>query len=121
MSDRNAFNPFAPDTLADPAPAWRVLLDEHPVHYYADFDPPFYSLSRYADVEAALRDIDTFSSEHGQGPRVTPPAGMLSNPPQHTFFRGLVQQAFTPRVIEALSDRVVAISHGVLGDHNSRH
>jgi len=111
MSDRNAFNPFAPDTLADPAPAWRVLLDEHPVHYYADFDPPFYSLSRHADVEAALRDIDTFSSEHGQGPRVTPPAGMLSNPPQHTFFRGLVQQAFTPRVIEALSDRVVAISH----------
>jgi cytochrome P450 len=111
MTERNAFDPFAPDTLADPAPAWRVLLDEHPVHYYADFDPPFYSLSRYADVEAALRDIDTFSSEHGQGPRVTPPAGMLSNPPQHTFFRGLVQQAFTPRVIEALNDRVVAISH----------
>jgi cytochrome P450 len=107
----NDFDPFDEATLADPAPGWRVLLDEHPVHYYADFDPPFYSLSRYQDVEAALRDIETFSSEHGQGPRVTPPQGMLSNPPQHTFFRGLVQQAFTPRVIDALRDRIVAISH----------
>jgi len=107
----NDFDPFDADTLADPAPGWRVLLDEHPVHYYADFDPPFYCLSRYQDVEAALRDIETFSSEHGQGPRVTPPQGMLSNPPQHTFFRGLVQQAFTPRVIAALSDRIIAISH----------
>lgn len=111
MTDFNPFDPFHPDTLADPAPGWRVLLDELPVHYYPHFDPPFYCLSRYQDVEAALRDIETFSSEHGQGPRVTPPQGMLSNPPQHTFFRNLVQQAFTPRVIAALSDRIIAISH----------
>ena len=96
--------------------AYAHLLAERPVHYFADFDPPFYTLSRHADVQQALRDIDTFSSEFGQGPRFTPPAGMLSNPPQHTFFRSLVQQAFSPRAIEAMRGRVEALADALLDE-----
>ncbi|MEM9624007.1 MAG: cytochrome P450 [Pseudomonadota bacterium] len=99
------YNPFSDAVMQEPAVAYDYL-HLHPVHLYADFDPPFYTLSRYADVSAALRDIERFSSEFGQGPRFTPPAGMLSNPPQHTFFRALVQQAFTPRAINAMAARV---------------
>jgi len=90
------------------------LLEQAPVHYEQRFDPPFFVLSRYADVNAALRDIQTFSSEFGQGPRFTPPRGMLSDPPQHTFFRSLVQQAFKPAAIEAMRSRVLGLAADLL-------
>jgi cytochrome P450 len=79
------------------------------------FDPPYCILSHYADVADALRDIGTFSSEFGQGPRFTPPAGMLSDPPQHTFFRSLVQQAFTPRSMASIADDVAALADALAG------
>ena len=110
------YDPFRPPVLDEPSVAYAHLLAERPVHYFADFDPPFYTLSRYADVQRALRDIDTYSSEFGQGPRFTPPAGMLSNPPQHTFFRSLVQQAFSPRAIEAMRGRVEALADELLDE-----
>lgn len=108
------YNPFAENTLNNPASAYGYLLTEKPVHYFADYDPPFYTLTRHADLEAALRDIELFSSEFGQGPRFTPPGGMLSDPPQHTFFRRLVQQAFTPAAIRALGARIEALAEELL-------
>ena len=108
------YNPFRPPVFDRPSLAYEHLLTERPVHYFGDFDPPFYTLSRYADVQGALRDIDTYSSEFGQGPRFTPPAGMLSNPPQHAFFRSLVQQAFSPRAIGAMHSRVEALAEELL-------
>jgi cytochrome P450 len=110
----DGYDPFSPAVMADPACPYPFLHHEAPVHRYDDFDPPFYTLSRYKDVEGGLRDIATYSSEFGQGPRFTPPRGMLSDPPQHTFYRGLVQQAFTPRAIDALSPRVAAIADDLL-------
>lgn len=111
-----AYDPFGSPVLDEPSVAYAHLLAERPVHYFADFDPPFYTLSRHADVQRALRDIDTYSSEFGQGPRFTPPAGMLSNPPQHTFFRSLVQQAFSPRAIEAMRGRVEELAEELLDE-----
>ncbi|MDD9960650.1 MAG: cytochrome P450 [Gammaproteobacteria bacterium] len=111
-----AYDPFKPPVFDEPSVAYAHLLAERPVHYFADFDPPFYTLSRHADVQRALRDIDTYSSEFGQGPRFTPPAGMLSNPPQHTFFRSLVQQAFSPRAIEAMRGRVEELAEELLDE-----
>jgi cytochrome P450 len=110
------YDPFAAAVLLEPSVAYPFLHDDAPVHRYAGFDPPFYTLSRYADVEWALRDIETFSSEWGQGPRFTPPAGMLSDPPQHTFYRGPVQQAFTPRAVDTLAPRVAALARTLLAD-----
>ena len=104
------WNPFDPAVLADPAVGHRELLDRCPVHRFERFDPPFFTLSKHADVEAALRDVATFSSDQGQGPRFTPPIGMLADPPQHTYFRDLLQRAFTPRLIEQLRPRVVALA-----------
>ena len=119
MSDTGnigSYDPFSVDTLANPGLAHSALVVNEPVHYFPDFDPPFYTLSKYHDVEDALRDIELFSSEHGQGPRFTLPMGMLSNPPQHTFFRNLVQQAFTPKVIAALGERIERLSYELLDD-----
>ncbi len=111
-----SYSALDPAVLADPSSGYGYLLGEAPVHRCDAFDPPFYTLSRYADVAAALRDIETFSSEFGQGPRFTPPAGMLSDPPQHTFFRSLVQQAFTPRAVDALTERISSLADALLED-----
>jgi len=104
------FSPLSPSVLDDPSSAYRFLHTEAPVHLVEDFAPPFYTLSRYKDVEAALQDIGTFSSEFGQGPRFSQPAGLLSDPPQHTFFRGLVQKAFTPRAIDGWTGRISTLA-----------
>jgi cytochrome P450 len=109
-----SWSPFAPEVLADPANGHHQLLAQCPVHRCNDFDPPFYTLSLYGDVEEALRDIETYSSQYGQGPRFTEPAGMLCDPPQHTFFRKLLQQYFTPAAIDALADPVTALTHELI-------
>lgn len=114
------YDPFGVASMAEPSSAYDYLLKDAPVHLYEAFDPPFYTLSRHADVEAALRDIKVFSSEFGQGPRFTPPAGMLSDPPQHTFFRGLLQQAFTPKMVGTLAGRVQELADELLDELEGR-
>ncbi|MFK7914841.1 MAG: cytochrome P450 [Pseudomonadales bacterium] len=108
------FSPLDPAVMADPACAYRWLHEQAPCHHDRDFEPPFFTLSRYQDVADALRNITLFVSEHGQGPRFTPPAGMLSDPPMHTHYRKLVQQAFTPRAIAALQDDVDQLARRLL-------
>jgi len=70
------WSPFSAETMNDPGPGQQWLLQQCPVHRCDDFEPAFYTISRYADVENALRDIETFSSENGQGPRFSDPIGM---------------------------------------------
>ena len=110
------WSPFDPEFMADPARGHQYLLNECPVHHCDIFEPPFYTLSRYADVEYALRDIETFSSHFGQGPRFTEPAGMLCDPPQHTQYRKLIQQAFTPKAVAKLRPLVVPLANRLVND-----
>ena len=107
----NEWSPFNPETMRDPGPGQQFLLQRCPVHRCDDFDPAFYTLSRYADVENALRDIETFSSEKGQGPRFSDPLGMLCDPPQHTRIRRIVQRAFTPKAMAVLEPLIVATTN----------
>ena len=102
--------------MRDPAAGHQELLDRCPLHRCDEFEPPFYTLSKFDDVEAALRDIATFSSHYGQGPRFTEPQGMLCDPPQHTFFRGLVQSVFTPRKMTQLRTQVVELTDKLVDD-----
>ena len=103
------YSPFDEATLRDHASAYGQLHTDAPVCIFEGYDPHFHILSRYDDVEAALRDIEVFSSHQGQGPRHTPPSGMVCDPPLHTLRRGLVQQAFTPGAIRAMAPRVEAL------------
>ena len=111
-----SWSPFSETVMSDPANGHRELLDRCPVHRCEDFAPPFYTLSRYADVSRALRDIDTYSSQYGQGPRFSEPQGMLCDPPQHTFMRKLVQQAFTPGAMAGLQGPVTALAGRLIDD-----
>lgn len=109
-----SWSPFTEEVMADPANGHHELLERCPVHRCAEFEPPFYTLSRYEDVEGALRDIETFSSQYGQGPRFTDPQGMLCDPPQHTFMRKLVQQAFTPKALDELRAPVARLTDDLI-------
>jgi len=108
------WSPFESAVLEDPARGHAALLSGCPVHRCEDFDPPFYTLSRFTDVVSALRDIDCFSSEYGQGPRFTPPQGMLRDPPRHGHLRAIVQRAFTPAAMTAQRERIEACARNLV-------
>src|SRR6478752_9805904 len=57
------FDPFSDDFFNDPTEVYRRLRDEAPVYFSARYG--FYALSRFADVLAAHRDWEAFSSAHG--------------------------------------------------------
>jgi len=119
---------FGPDMLADPYPTYRRLRERDPVYWYEPFGA--WVLTRYADVDAALRDLRLSSTLGG----VVPPAAegtagwqalrglyafvnnslVFSDPPRHTRLRELVSKAFTPRAVEAMRARIQALVDGML-------
>ncbi|ALG84179.1 cytochrome P450 [Gordonia phthalatica] len=105
-------------TWRDPYPMYATLRDRDPVHHVVPErhpDDDFYVLTRHADVMAAARDWETFSSAQGLtvnygelakiGLQDNPPMVML-DPPAHTDFRKLVARGFTPRQVTTLEPRV---------------
>ncbi|MBI1178971.1 MAG: cytochrome P450 [Alphaproteobacteria bacterium] len=102
------------EEMADPAVSAARLLSGDRARLYEGFDPPFYVLSRYRDVSAALLDPARFLSGHGQGPNFVPAIGVVSDPPYHTFFRRLVQDDLKPGAIALLRPRLEAIAEELL-------
>lgn len=79
-----------------------------------------FRISGFAEATTVLRG-DGWSSDPQRNPLVVPemrdmPPGNLlfTDPPRHTRLRGLLNPAFTPRGIEALRSRVVAVVDAVL-------
>jgi cytochrome P450 len=107
------YDPFSPGTLADPFPGYAELRSACPVHR-TEFTPPFYTLSRYADVREALADPAVWSIRYGQSPQFTKPAGLVNDPPEHTAFRQLFSRAFTARTVEQLEPAVGALADELL-------
>ncbi|XVQ12864.1 cytochrome P450 [Spirillospora sp. CA-255316] len=111
------YDPFSPDFQADPYPAYRRLRDEDPVHRHDD--PPFWALSRFEDVWAAVRDPAAFSSAQGLtfypdeiGRLGLAPTIVMLDPPRHTSLRRLISHGFTPRRVAALEDLLRAFVRG---------
>lgn len=105
-------------TWADPWPMYRALRDHDPVHHVVPPDRPdhdYYVMSRHADIWAAARDHETYSSAQGLtvnygeleliGLADNPPM-VMQDPPVHTEFRKLVSRGFTPRQVEAVEPKV---------------
>ncbi len=97
---------------------YRALRDHDPVHHVVPDGRPtddYYVLSRHADVWAAARDHQTFSSAQGLtvnygeleliGLAQNPPM-VMTDPPVHTEFRKLVSRGFTPRQVQAVEPKV---------------
>ena len=102
---------------ADPWPMYAALRDHDPVHHVVPGNPAhdYFVLSRHADIWAAARDHETYSSAGGLtvnygeleliGLTDNPPM-VMQDPPAHTEFRKLVARGFTPRQVEAVEPQV---------------
>jgi cytochrome P450 len=105
------YDPYDVNINADPYPVFRRLRDEAPLYYNERYR--FWALSRYADVERAFVDWQTFSSSHGDVLEVVQsgmeiPSGMVvwEDPPVHTQHRGLLSRLFTPKRMNMLEEQV---------------
>ena len=115
-----AFN-YTLDIIAekDPYPVYRWLRDNQPAHY-SDVED-IWVLTRYEDVANAFRDWKTWSSTRRGNlvndipDRVGKTLG-TTDPPQHTFARGLVNKAFTPRTVAELQPRIGALAEKLSRD-----
>ena len=102
------------DELRDPALTAAKLLGQKRACFYEKFDPPFFILSRYDDVNSALLDAETYLEGFGNGPNFQPSLGILSDAPHHTFIRNLIQRDFLAKPISDLQPRLEEIVQELL-------
>ncbi|GAA0223759.1 cytochrome P450 [Actinomadura nitritigenes] len=129
MSDLG-YEPWASGFVADPYPVFARLREERPVFFHEPTGQ--WVISRYADVDALLRDRRLGRSylhvagheEFGQEsePDFLKPfwdlirAGMLDvEPPTHTRLRRLVSKAFTARMVEGLRPTIRRLAGELAG------
>jgi cytochrome P450 len=129
MSDLG-YEPWAPGFVADPYPVFARLREERPAFFHEPTGQ--WVISRYADVDALLRDRRLGRSylhvagheEFGQQPEAEflKPfwdlirAGMLDvEPPTHTRLRRLVSKAFTARMVEGLRPTIRRLAGELAG------
>ena len=121
--------PLDPRYIADPYPTYRKLREQDP--YHQSRLTGMLIVSRYEDVDAILRDHRRFrNSDRDWSPdslvntsirRELTPSILSLDPPDHTRLRGLVNRAFTPRVMARMEDHVREMAHALLdevGDSN---
>ncbi|MFJ1455112.1 cytochrome P450 [Nocardia sp. N2S4-5] len=114
------YSPYDFAVHADPYPYYARLRAEAPV--FRNETDDFWALSRHADVLAALRDSQRFSSANGLrmepafwGPQAEQFFSFVAmDPPKHTRMRGLVTRAFTQRRVQSLEPRLREIARGLL-------
>jgi cytochrome P450 len=111
LSSNVYWDPYHPELVADPYPAFKRLREEAPLYYNEKYD--FYAVSRYEDVMKGLLDRDTFISGRGGviefiKSGVVPPKGVFifEDPPLHTIHRGLLTRVFTPKRMNDLEPAI---------------
>ena len=108
-----------------PHEAFRVLRQKAPVFWQEmpGDDTGFWAITKYEDVVAISKDPLTFSSFKGGTILRDLPQEDLQNtqtimlnmdPPQHSKYRKLVSQGFTPRMTAALEPRARAATTEIL-------
>jgi len=129
----NHYDLFSPAFKADPFPTFAAMRVADPVYPHAAPDGrTIWYVTRYDDVAAVLKDDAAFCKNPaninlpaGQTDTRRPlrPAGqsfndnmLFSDPPDHTRLRALVGQAFTPRRVAAMRDRVRETAESLLNE-----
>ena len=105
------YDPYDVEINADPYQAFRAIREEAPLYYNDKHD--FYALSRFADVDDAIVDHQTFSSARGAiielikaNLDIPPGVIIFEDPPLHDVHRKLLARMFTPRKITALEPKI---------------
>jgi pimeloyl-[acyl-carrier protein] synthase len=127
-------NLLRPEVRANPYPLYHELRSDDPVHW--DESMGFWAVTRYSDIVSILHDT-RFSKAHGLESalqrfpaeqqeharpvyRVFAQMMLYADPPHHTRLRGLVNKAFTPRVVERMRPHVEQIVSQLLDEALAR-
>jgi cytochrome P450 len=120
-----SFMPLDPALRRDPFAHYARARQEHPVYEHAGLPLRVVSIFRFADVQAALRDDAAFSNSFPTprllreqlGDEALPPPGLLgTDGAEHTRLRGLVNKAFTPRIVARLEPRLREVARQLVDD-----
>jgi cytochrome P450 len=98
--------------LGLPLDEYRRLRAEEPITYDDRFKS--WNVYRYADALRVLNDPTTFSSKARGGGAMALPSIVGMDGTRHRTLRGLVTQAFTPRMVEQLGPRITAVATELL-------
>lgn len=105
------YDPYDVAINADPYPAFAALRAEAPVYHNEVHD--FWALSRFEDIDRALRDHERFISGRGgilelikAGIPMPPGILIFEDPPTHTVHRRLLSRVFTPKRVAELEPKV---------------
>ena len=129
MTTETKYNLYSEQFKADPFPTYAQMRDEDPVCYEQGLEGMIWFVTRRADVEAVLRDHKRFvkdwrntrtAEERAQLSPESPLERLLSqhmlnmDGPDHARLRGLVNKAFTARMVNNLRERVQGIADELL-------
>ncbi|MEX5634265.1 cytochrome P450 [Parafrankia sp. FMc2] len=108
------FTAFHPAHKANPYLNYQQVRETRPLCPFMLGDVPVTVLTRYADLETVLQSddwvhgYDAGISPFREGNASAPRSFLRMDPPDHTRLRGLVNKAFTPRIVNAMAPRIQA-------------
>lgn len=112
MASTTGFDPYDYAFQEDPYPVYARLRAEDPLHHVERYD--LWVLSRYADVQRAVRTEGVYSNAMGvsidasawnkDAHRVM--SFLAMDPPRQNRLRSLVSQGFTPRRVRELEPQI---------------
>jgi cytochrome P450 len=120
------YDPFSYRIHEDPYPTYAWMREHAPL--YRNQERDFWALSRYDDVQSALRNHTLFSSDHGisiepdlWGPDAVKTSSFLAvDPPDHGTMRRLVGNVFKPGWVRAMEPRVRELARARLAPLRDR-
>ncbi len=119
------YNPLAPEVIENPYPYYVELRNKAPIAWLEPLQ--CWAVSRYADVDFALRNPQIFSSSvftaqtlGDLNPVPETPWILDMNPPDHTRLRKLANKGFLPRLIRSLEPRVREITRQLIASLKSQ-
>jgi cytochrome P450 len=107
------FDPSSEEFFNNPFDMYRRMREDAPLYY--DEVEDYYALTRHADVAAAFKDYESFSSARGcdlamvRSGDVPQKSIIFMDPPDHRHMRSLLNKAFTPRAIQNQRETVVEV------------
>ena len=101
----------------DPFPHYRRMRETFPV--FCDEQSGSWHAFRYDEVQRVLSEHATFSSRMGgdepsETGQLFAASLMTTDPPRHRQLRSLVNQAFTPKAVDALAPRISQLTDELL-------
>jgi cytochrome P450 len=126
MNELILADPLSLVAAPDPYPRWRELRDHAPVCWFPDRN--LWAVSRYDDARRVMGDAELFSSQ-AMATAVTRPGRFAAEPvepsdqavsiigtdgDEHARLRRVLNRAFTPKRMEAMRDRIIEITDGLL-------